>query len=291
MENIKNQIKDISLEDIEKDYEKLTQIDITRDLYRIYTGNKVVDYFTLKERLYTRGNKGINFYDFLATINKYNEQRYYINFMENVSKKNKSEIRNQYDFFKLYMGSISIFKPLNAMTIYHKYKPKIVLDFTMGWGGRCVGACASGIRKYIGIDANTRLIKPYREMKKFLKTKSTTKLQFYFTDCLNINYKLLKYDLVLTSPPYWNLETYGDEIIPFKNKQQWIDQFYNPIFRNTYNNLDIGGHYCLNVNKEIYERVCIPLMGEATEKIPLCIEKRGNYMEYIYIWKKTSQII
>ena len=101
------------------------------------------------------------------------------------------------------------------------------------------------------------------------------------------NYKLLKYDLVLTSPPYWNLETYGDEIIPFKNKQQWIDQFYNPIFRNTFNNLDIGGHYCLNVNKEIYERVCIPLMGEATEKIPLCIEKRGNYMEYIYIWKKN----
>ena len=291
MENIKNQIKDISLLDAEKDYDKLTTIDLSRDLYRIYTGNKFVDYFTLKERLYTRGKKNINFYDFLATIDKYKNRPSYIKFMENVSKKNKTEIKRQYDFFKLYFGSVNLFTPLNAMRIYDRYKPKNVLDFCAGWGGRMVGACAGGgVRKYIGIDANERLIKPYREMKKFLKTKSNTKLQFYFTDCMDIHYNQIKYDMVLTSPPYYNLECYGDEISCWKTKEEWDNGFYIPIFKKTWLHLDVGGHYCLNVSNEIYNRVCINLFGEPTEKIPLMLEKRGDYCEYVYVWKKMSQL-
>ena len=50
------------------------------------------------------------------------------------------------------------------MQIYNMYKPQSVLDFTMGWGGRLIGACAYNVPMYIGIDANKNLIEPYKKM-------------------------------------------------------------------------------------------------------------------------------
>ena len=41
--------------------------------------------------------------------------------------------------------------------------------------------------------------------------------------------------------------------------------------------------------KEIYEKICIPLLGNAHELIPLVKVKRSQnekYKEYIYVWKK-----
>jgi hypothetical protein len=61
-----NQLQNISKEDAIQDFERLKQIHCNaqkKGLSRI--GNKVVDYFTLTERLNTRGNKGISFYDLL----------------------------------------------------------------------------------------------------------------------------------------------------------------------------------------------------------------------------------
>jgi hypothetical protein len=46
-----------------------------------------------------------------------------------------------------------------------------------------------------------------------------------------------------------------------------------------------GGHFCLNINKEIYDDVCIHLLGPATTIMPFKKSKRQNeYSECIYIW-------
>ena len=65
------------------------------------------------------------------------------------------------------------------------------------------------------------------------------------------------------------------------------EEFYTPLFRKSFEYLQPNGYFILNVNTEIYERVCIPLFGEAIEILPFKKSKRqNNYTEYIYIWSK-----
>jgi uncharacterized membrane protein len=50
---------------------------------------------------------------------------------------------------------------------------------------------------------------------------------------------------------------------------------------------DKNGYYILNVNREVYERVCIDLLGVASEKYPYKKSKRqNNYQEIVYVWYK-----
>lgn len=174
------------------------------------------------------------------------------------------------------------------MEIYYKFKPHTVLDFTMGWGGRLVGACALDVPKYIGIDLNKNLEKPYKEMKEKLEELGTkTDIQLIFKNALDVDYSKMKYDMVLTSPPYYNIEIYKGT--KKQSKEEWKNNFYDPIFSKTYKYLQKGGLYILNIPQEIYNDICIPLLGKADILYPLKITRRKkdiNYKEYLYIWKK-----
>ena len=283
------ELKTYSKNDIIKDFYKLQNIDYYSTSPLSLVGNKVVDFFTFRERLKTKGSHGVSFIDFLEYIEKYNQKNWYIKFLEKNSRKNKSLIYNQYALFRIYFGPINIFKPLNAVMVYKIYHPKTVLDFTMGWGGRLVGAASLNI-DYIGIDNNMNLVKPYQDMVEFLKEYSTSNIQLFFEDCLSIDYSKLDYDMVLTSPPYYNTEIYG-ETAPFKTKEEWNRFFYIPIIQRTYKYLKKDGYYCLNIPIPIYEYIVAPMLGECSLKIPLPIVSRkpdSKYKEFIYVWIKTT---
>ena len=52
--------------------------------------------------------------------------------------------------------------------------------------------------------------------------------------------------------------------------------------------LQNGGHYIINVCKEVYDRVLKDLLGEAQEIFPLKKSKRQNdYTEMVYVWRKN----
>jgi tRNA1(Val) A37 N6-methylase TrmN6 len=203
------------------------------------------------------------------------------------TKSKYTKIKIWFRLFNLYFGAINIFKPIIAMEIYCKYKPNSVLDFTMGWGGRLVGACALNVPNYIGIDLNQNLKKPYEDMVKTLKEHSTTNISLYFKDALTIDYSKLKYDLVLTSPPYYNIEKYEGQ--KDRNIEEWNKDFYEPLFTKTWKNLQKGGFYCLNIPEIILDTVAIKILGKPNEYIPLYKNKRTQaekYKEYIYVWYK-----
>ena len=46
------------------------------------------------------------------------------------------------------------------------------------------------------------------------------------------------------------------------------EKFYIPVFTKTYNGLQKGGHYIINVCKDVYDRVLVKLFGEANILIP-----------------------
>jgi hypothetical protein len=281
------EMKPITKEQMRESYLDLAQESIPPETS--LKGNKFVDYFTFVFRLETAGNKGISFWDFWENKTFYMKKQYVKNFLKLTDKK---LIHKMFDVFRLYFGSVGMFKPVLAMHIYDRYKPKSVLDFTMGWGGRLVGASALNVPSYIGIDMNPQLEQPYKKMVKELKSLgSNTKIKLIFKDALTVDYSKLNYDCVFTSPPYYNTEIYiGSRKM---TEADWNENFYIPLFSKTYKNLKSGGYYILNIPISVYENVCVGLFGKAHEKIPMFAPrpmskklKQSEYKEYIYVWRK-----
>ena len=280
-------LKNITEQDITRDFENLKEVNINTISPLATVGNKVVNYCSFNARMHTKGKKCVSFVEFINNAEKYQTKPSYINFMTNNGNNKRTKINNQYAYFRLCYGSISIFKPIMAMMIYDRYKPTIVLDFTAGWGGRLVGAAALNVKKYIGVENNERLIEPYKKLSSFLSQHSITEIEMIFKNCLDVDYSKLNYDMVLTSPPYYNTEIYQNES-PYATKNEWNTNFYVPIFEQTYKHLQKGGYYCLNIPIKIYENICVPLLGECIEAIPMPRVSRGktdNYKEFIYVWR------
>ena len=289
-ERFANQVYDLSDQDVLEDFTKLVEIGCGKHAALSTVGNDVVNRFTAVERLNTSGYQNISFYDVLFNKTQLKRENYVKKLLAFYKKNRKGypEIKVMFRLTNLYFSSVSIFKPLVAMDVYCRFKPKCVLDFTMGWGGRLVGACAASVPKYIGVDYNQNLKAPYGKMCKFLKKHSQTKMELYFQDALTVDYSKFDYDLVLTSPPYYNIETYGGN--KQKSKDEWDETFYRPMFETTYKHLKRGGNYCLNVPEEVYTNVAIKVLGKCASKIIMPKAKRSTdekYHEYIYIWNKS----
>jgi tRNA1(Val) A37 N6-methylase TrmN6 len=173
------------------------------------------------------------------------------------------------------------------MEIYTKYKPKSILDFCAGWGGAAVAASALNIENYIGIEINHALKTPYNNLIDFLKEKSKTNINMIFDDAVLVDYCKLQYDFVFTSPPYYFIQKYENNP-DYKSKKEMDEKFYVPLFTNTYKYLQLNGVYALNINKEVYENVCISLLGPAHDIYPYKKSKRqNNYDEIVYVWYKV----
>ena len=288
-QKIADKVYDITEKDVLEDFNKLQEIGCNYHKALSQIGNKVVNKYTIIERLNTLGHKGINFYDIWKNKNELKKKPSNKSMIDYYKKTNKNypEIKVWFRISNLYYSAISIFKPLIAMDIYCRYKPNTILDFTMGWGGRLVGACALNVPKYIGIDMNSNLKMPYQKLSHFLHKHSNTEIELYFQDALTIDYSKLNYDVVLTSPPYYDIEIYGPNQV--KSKEKWNNEFYKPIFEMTFKYLKKDGYYCLNIPREVYTSVAIKVLGKCLIKIPLPKMKRKSdekYHEFIYVWQK-----
>jgi hypothetical protein len=314
---IANKIKPISEIDAESDFEALKNIVDNALLsangdnesgseieFKERVGNNVVDLFTFQERLETRGKYNITFYDFVKNIDEFKKKKFIQNMLTYYATvKNVRGLKNEYivmkEVYNICISAINIFRPLMAVEIYAKYKPSVVLDPCAGWGGRAVGAAVCGNIQYFGIDVNHSLKIPYQRMCAFLNSKINTenandnniqKINLMIADATTFDYSQIepKYDMVFTSPPYYFIEKYSHNKAYNNSKDEMDEQFYVPLFSNTYLHLLPGGCMALNVNREIYERVCVPLFGVAHQTMNCKKSKRQNdYREMIYIWTKT----
>jgi hypothetical protein len=173
--------------------------------------------------------------------------------------------------------------------------PKI-LDPSMGWGDRLIASIANGIELYDGFDPNKQLLAGYRKIKKI------------FAKDLNINIKPIPfenadvkknyYDLVLTSPPYYNIEQYGDDpeqsIIKYKTFPEWLKNFYEPYMSKMVYATKPGGFIAMYI-EDIYSNntkyslrlYAINFMEKQSVKFYSKIGlKTGVKTRYTLIWKK-----
>jgi 16S rRNA G966 N2-methylase RsmD len=205
--------------------------------------------------------------------------------------KNKNNTKNEYivlkEVYNICISAINIMRPLNCMEIYTKYKAKRVLNFCAGWGGSTVAAAALNLEAFYGIEINEKLNPCYANMVSYLKTKCQTNFDIHICNASNFDYTTIEYDTVFSSPPYYFLEKYENNV-KYESKKDMDDNFYKPVFSKTYNGLQKGGHYIINICKEVYDNVLKGLLGEADEIFPLKKSKRQNdYTEMVYVWIKN----
>ena len=291
---IAKKIKDINTEDIEEDMNKLINIGEKAVMIsnRSKIGNDVVDYFTFLQRLETKGKYNTNYFEFIKNLEFFREKKFIqtmLKYYEDVKNKNntKHEYKVLKEVYNICISAINIMRPLNCMEIYTRFNAKRVLNFCAGWGGSMVAAAALNIESYYGVEINTDLKEPYEKMESYLRTKSNTKFSIHFADAAEFDYSSIEYDTVFSSPPYYFIEKYANNV-GYKSKKEMDDKFYKPVFSNTYLHLKKGGHFIINVCKEVYDNVLKNLFGEAQLIFPLKKSKRqNNHTEMVYVWIKT----
>ena len=188
-------------------------------------------------------------------------------------------------------GAIVFFKSSTAKYIYKKYNATSVLDFTMGWGGRLLGAMALDIN-YIGIDTNTKLKAGYEAMIDDLPCDKS-KINLLWDSCLQIDYSKYDYDLILTSPPYVNLELY-ENMPRFESDKIFYEEFLIPTMDNAFTHLKDGGKMCINISPKMFRALMKQGYREPNDKVDLRQQLGRNHagksQDYIYVWDKHISI-
>jgi hypothetical protein len=160
---------------------------------------------------------------------------------------------------RLSIGTVSQFKPATAKAIYNLFGAKRVLDFCSGWGDRLVGFHASKAETYIGIDPNSDLHPQYEKIHAFCGSGKEAK--FICSPAEDVDYSKLRYDFVLTSPPYFDMELYNEEgtqsIKRYPKLDLWLKGFLFKSLSKIYDNLDVGGRIAVNISDNAYRKIFV----------------------------------
>ena len=147
--------------------------------------------------------------------------------------------------------SVSNFRPVAAAAIYHRYAGGgIVWDMSCGFGGRLLGAVASGrVTKYIGTEPSTETFAGLMQIKNDfdsypidIELHKCGSEEFIPTD---------KVDLCFTSPPYFNTERYSDEesqsFKKYTTPKEWNEGFLKKTMENCSACLKDLGYMIINI--------------------------------------------
>lgn len=165
----------------------------------------------------------------------------------------------------------TMYRPHLAKTIVSHFKAKSVFDPCCGWGGRMLGTVAAGA-KYVGCEPNTETYEHLCELAKFLEIEDKVKLYNCGWEEHNDS---AKYDLVLTSPPYYNLEIYCNEATQCENQYfsyaDWRDNWFLPMIRKSEEYANIICWNVADVGKITLQKDLLAFVGgqEEWEEGPL----------------------
>ena len=151
------------------------------------------------------------------------------------------------------------FRPATAKTIYELYGKDNckVLDTSSGFGGRLLGFfTAKNTSEYVGIDPNTEdsCNKFILYMSRYFTNKKAYVNKIGSEDFTIESYPQYEnyFDISFTSPPYFNIERYSDDItqshVKFNTYDLWLDGFYRNTIYNSCNSLKLDGVFAVNIS-------------------------------------------
>ena len=151
------------------------------------------------------------------------------------------------------------FRPATAKALYELYGKDNckVLDTSSGFGGRLLGFfTAKNTSEYVGIDPNTAdsCNKFILYMSRYFTNKKAYVNKIGSEDFTIESYPQYEnyFDISFTSPPYFNIERYSDDItqshVKFNTYDLWVDGFYRNTIYNSCNALKLDGVFAVNIS-------------------------------------------
>ena len=152
------------------------------------------------------------------------------------------------------------FRPATAKALYELYGKDNckVLDTSSGFGGRLLGFfTAKNTDEYVGIDPNTA--DSCNKFIEFMQMRFGINKKAYVNKIGSEDFTIDSYpqyenyfDISFTSPPYFNIERYSDDItqshVKFNTYDLWIDGFYRNTIYNSCNSLKLDGVFAVNIS-------------------------------------------
>ena len=274
------------LSDSKYDYDlkTLNEFDANENVYKL-CGNRIVYHHQfgnlIKTPILGSARKHKSFYEFMTDLELKQDM---IN--ETVKRKGNVTPINMFETYRVNKSCVTIFKPSTAKYLYKYYGAKHVLDFTAGWGGRMLGAWSSGI-DYTGIDSNINMKHEYDAM---MTKLNKDHLKMLWDSCLNIDLSLCDFDLVLTSPPYVNLEKY-EHMTPFDRDDMYYKEFLLIMLDRCLEHIKQHGWVCINISVAMYDKLTKKYgHRECDEKhiLPNAKNKQNlTKCEYVYCWQHS----
>lgn len=166
---------------------------------------------------------------------------------------------------------VTSFRPNILTRIISLFKPKSMLDFSAGWGDRLIAAMAMGI-EYTGVDPNSAVHKGYNAIIDFFDKVPELHIDRNKYRLIRAPFEdvpldeLPKVDLVMTSPPYFDLESYSKErtqsIVKYKTENAWFNRFLAPSLDKCIKVLNESGYLVININQKSRDESYISKMLE-----------------------------
>jgi hypothetical protein len=213
----------------------------------------------------------------------------------------------------------SSFRPTVITSIIKMFgNRKRILDISSGWGDRLIGSIAAGVDYYFGTDPNPEVHNGYNKIintfrvsnKKFvLKQEGFENVKIDLPPGNHTDGTKKKFDLIMTSPPYFDLEIYtqkqGQSVLG-RGKEAWLNEFMIPSLKKAWDVLEVNGILALNINNKSdsklgdgYVEPIIKYMNSIDDSnFHGCISyadynSKGNLRnpQPIWIWSKLNNIV
>ena len=187
--------KQLTDEKINKEFIKLVKMS-TDKLKRTFCCNKILYHYQFRELLSTRRDVK----NYKEIFDDPAQKKYWIDMTFKINRRDTLGHISIIDVFEGYRrckGSINFFKAFTTKYLMDKYNGTHLLDPTAGWGGRLLM-----IEKFGG--------------------------NMIWGSCLDVDFSTIDYDIVITSPPYINLEKYSHMPL-FGSKENYYKEFLIPL--------------------------------------------------------------
>lgn len=235
--------------------------------------NNITDYFTEECRVLCR------FGDNPSPLDYWKDNKNDI--LSSNPKINIKDIRDDiYNKTKL----CSNFRISVSLKVLKAFKAKKWLDISAGWGDRLISAIAYNVDRYVAVDPNDCLHPKYKKIIDSLVPIGERDRYTIIKDGFEkVELPIEKFDLVFSSPPFFELEIYSqsesDSLVSYNTIDEWYNNFLIKSLNKAYEHLEKDGHMILYM--DLKDRTYLNKM----------IEHLSNIMEYkgiIYFYYNTT---
>jgi len=249
--------------------------------------NSLTDYFTEPCRIQC------TFKNNLSPLEYWNKN--YKTILASLKKKHLPE--NNYNIREeMYIHN----KPCNnfrisvCLEVLKLFKPNKWLDISAGWGDRLATALLyKPLEVYCGVDPNPCLHPYYQEMIAKLDPMSKKECILIKDGFETAALPNIKFDLVFSSPPFFDLEIYStasaNSLVKYKGEDGWFNGFLMPSINKAIDHLDAGGYLVLYMGESQgtkYIPKMINLVDARMKNAGVFYYTDGAKLREFYCWQK-----